>query len=94
MARALVRRPRLLALDEPFDGLDDATRGLLAGALGRLAGSGLQLLLVSHRVEELLPQITHVLGLRGGRVLWRGPRRRALTPRNLRRLYGADAGGA
>jgi molybdate transport system ATP-binding protein len=49
----------------------------------------LQLLLVSHRVEELLPQITHVLGLRGGRVLWRGPRRRALTPRNLRRLYGA-----
>ena len=89
VARALVRRPRLLALDEPFDGLDDATRGLLAGALGRLAGSGLQLLLVSHRVEELLPQITHVLGLRGGRALWRGPRRRTLTPRNLRRLYGA-----
>jgi molybdate transport system ATP-binding protein len=88
VARALVRRPRLLALDEPFDGLDDATRRLLAGALGGLAGSGVQLLQVSHRVEELLPQITHVLALRGGRVLWRGPRRRALTPRNLRRLYG------
>lgn len=101
VARALVRRPRLLALDEPFDGLDAATRSLLSGALGRLAGSGVQLLLVSHRVEELLPQITHVLGLRGGRVLWRGPRRRTLTPRNLRRLYGAagpraepGAGGA
>jgi molybdate transport system ATP-binding protein len=89
VARALVRRPRLLALDEPFDGLDHASCSLLSSALGRLAGSGVQLLLVSHRVEELVPQITHVLGLRGGRVLWRGPRRRALTPRNLRRLYGA-----
>ena len=89
VARALVRRPRLLALDEPFDGLDEASRRLLAGALGRLAGSGLQLLLVSHRLEELLPGITHVLGLRGGRILWQGPRRRTLTPRNLARLYGA-----
>ena len=89
VARALVRRPRLLALDEPFDGLDEVSRRLLAGALSRLAGEGLQLLLVSHRVEELIPEITHVLGLRGGRVLWQGPRRRTLTPRNLRRLYGA-----
>ncbi len=92
VARALVRRPRLLALDEPFDGLDDASRRLLAGALGRLAGTGLQLLLVSHRVEELIPEITHVLALRGGRVLWQGRRRRALTPRNLRRLYGTGPG--
>ncbi len=88
VARALVRRPRLLALDEPFDGLDEGTRRLLAEALGRLAAAGLQLLQVSHRVEELLPEVTHVLALRSGRVLWQGPRRRALSPRNLRRLYG------
>ena len=92
VARALVRRPRLLALDEPFDGLDEASRRLLAGALSRLAGEGLQLLLVSHRVEELIPEITHVLGLRAGRILWQGPRRRALSPRNLRRLYWAKPG--
>jgi molybdate transport system ATP-binding protein len=92
VARALVRRPRLLVLDEPFDGLDEVSRRLLAGALSRLAGEGLQLLLVSHRVEELIPEITHVLGLRGGRVLWQGPRRRTLTARNLRRLYGAKPG--
>ena len=92
VARALVRRPRLLALDEPFDGLDEASRRLLAAALSRLAIEGLQLLLVSHRVEELIPEITHVLGLRGGRILWQGPRRRALAQRNLRRLYGAKPG--
>jgi molybdate transport system ATP-binding protein len=88
VARALVRRPRLLALDEPFDGLDEGARRLLADALGRLAASGPQLLLVTHRVEELLPEVTHVLALRAGRVLWQGARRRALTPGNLRRLYG------
>jgi molybdate transport system ATP-binding protein len=88
VARALVRRPRLLALDEPFDGLDEDARRLLAQALGRLAAAGLQLLQVSHRVEELLPEVTHVLALRAGRVLWQGPRRRALSARNLHRLYG------
>jgi molybdate transport system ATP-binding protein len=88
VARALVRRPRLLALDEPFDGLDEGSRGLLAGALGKLTAKGIQLLQVSHRVEELIPEITHVLALSGGRVLWQGPRRGTLTPRNLRRLYG------
>jgi molybdate transport system ATP-binding protein len=94
VARALVRRPRLLALDEPFDGLDQASRRLLAGALGRLAGTGPQLLLASHRLEELIPEISHVIALRGGRVLWQGPRRRTLTPRNLRRLYGPPAEAA
>ncbi len=88
VARALVSRPRLLALDEPFDGLDEGARRQLAEALGRLAAAGLQLLQVSHRVEELLPEVTHVLALRAGRVLWQGPRRRVLAPRNLRRLYG------
>jgi molybdate transport system ATP-binding protein len=92
VARALVRRPRLLALDEPFDGLDEGSRRLLTGALGGLVGTGLQLLLASHREEELIPEISHVIALRGGRVLWQGPRRRALTPRSLRRLYGAEAG--
>lgn len=87
-ARALVRRPRLLALDEPFDGLDPDSRELLARALGALAARGTQLLLVSHRVEELIPELTHVIGLREGRVLWQGPRRRVLTARNLSRLYG------
>jgi molybdate transport system ATP-binding protein len=88
VARALVRRPRLLALDEPFDALDSGSRQLLAHALTRITSLGIQLLLVSHRVEELIPAITHVIGLRGGRVLWQGPRRRMLTPRYLRRLYG------
>jgi len=88
VARALMHRPRLLALDEAFDGLDEGTRRLLVDALGSLAAAGLQLLQVSHRVEELLPEVTHVLALRAGRVLWQGPRRRVLTPRNLGRLYG------
>ena len=93
VARALVRRPRLLMLDEPFDALDEGSRDLLAGALGSLATMGIQLLQVSHRIEELIPAITHVIGLRQGRVFWQGQRRRILTPRNLAKLYGKALAG-
>jgi molybdate transport system ATP-binding protein len=89
-----LHRPRLLVLDEPFDGLDTASRGLLERAVGRLAREGLPLILVSHRTEELLHEITHVLGLRGGKVIWQGPRREMLTPANLEKLYSSAPGRA
>jgi molybdate transport system ATP-binding protein len=62
-ARAFVRRPRLMLLDEPFTGLDPGRRRLLQHALSELARSGTQLVMAVHHREDLIPEITRVLRL-------------------------------
>jgi molybdate transport system ATP-binding protein len=75
LARALVRRPRLLVLDEPMNGLDPAGRAWLGQALSRLARGGATLVMSTHHRPELPAAVTHELELRDGRVAYRGPRR-------------------
>lgn len=71
--RALARNPRLLVLDEPFDGLDADARRALSGFLTDRMAAGVQLVLVTHRSEELLPGISHILSLEEGTVVGAGP---------------------
>jgi molybdate transport system ATP-binding protein len=71
--RALARNPRLLVLDEPFDGLDADARRALARFLSDRMAAGVQLVLVTHRSEELLPGISHILCLEEGAVVGAGP---------------------
>jgi molybdate transport system ATP-binding protein len=73
IARELIRRPKMLILDEPFEGLDRPGRETLAAMLDRLAISGLPLLLITHRPEELLPAISHVLTIDKGRITGAAP---------------------
>jgi molybdate transport system ATP-binding protein len=72
MARALLHRPHLLILDEPFNGLDASMRQHLADMITGLAREGLQVILVSHRQEEILPVMTHYLELGANRILDKG----------------------
>ena len=73
IARAVFKSPRLLILDEPFDGLDVPSRNRLSGAVHRLMRE-LQVILVAHRPEEILPSISHVIQLEDGRVVRKGRR--------------------
>ena len=66
IARALVGKPHVLALDEVCDGLDAPTRADLQQTLERVAQSGTQLLLATHRQEEVLSCMTHLLVLENG----------------------------
>jgi len=82
LARALVRRPLLLVLDEPCQGLDAAHRALVLGALDAVVEAGQsRVLYVTHHHDELPAAITHVLRLDGGRVISSGPRAAETTPR-------------
>lgn len=72
LARALLRAPRLLILDEPFDGLDPAMRQRLADMITGLMADGQQIVLVTHRAEEILPGMTHYLVLGENRIREQG----------------------
>ncbi|MDL2279388.1 ATP-binding cassette domain-containing protein [Desulfovibrio sp. OttesenSCG-928-G11] len=66
--RALMGRPRLLLLDEPFDGLDSPARAAVFKALELAAGQGATLVLSAHREEDIPPFITKRLRLEKGRI--------------------------
>ncbi len=61
LARELIRNPKMLILDEPFDGLDASGRREMVGMINRMAAAGLPIILVTHRAEELPAATTHLL---------------------------------
>jgi molybdate transport system ATP-binding protein len=68
-ARALVKTPRLLVLDEPCQGLDAAHRATLVALIDHLCRqTGISLIYVTHHADELPTAITHVLRLVRGRI--------------------------
>jgi iron complex transport system ATP-binding protein len=89
IARALVTRPEALVLDEPTTGLDFVARYRFMESVRRLAADGTTLILVTHHVEEIVPEIKRVILLRGGRVAFSGEPRDALTPAHLSEAFGA-----
>ncbi len=91
LARALLKSPQLLVLDEPFGGIDAETRASLMDTIQSLAAAGMPIVLVTHRPEELLPAISHVLLLREGRVVKQGKRDDVLKPEVLDNLYAREA---
>jgi molybdate transport system ATP-binding protein len=75
IARALLSRPELLILDEPFVGLDAAGRSEVAALLGELIWHGTRVLLVT--CSDIVPEwVTHILELDRLAIRWQGPRRK------------------
>ena len=93
IAKALLADPRLLILDEPFDGLDSASAEWLSQSISGLIKNGLAVWLVSHRFDELVPEIKHVLCLKSGKIFAKGLRSEVLNADNMDRLYAEDEGG-
>jgi iron complex transport system ATP-binding protein len=87
IARALVHRPRQLLLDEPSNALDLAAQRELRETLRRLAREGTGLVLVTHDLRDILPEIERVILMRGGRILGDGPRAELLTEARLSELF-------
>ena len=87
IARALVHEPKTLLFDEPSNALDIAGQVGLRDTMRELAQSGLGILLVTHHVAEIIPEIERVVLLRRGKVLADGPKQKVLTSENLSALF-------
>src|SRR5205814_1651791 len=88
IAQALVRRPRLLLLDEPLDSLDLPNQQGVAGLLQRISDDGVTVVIVAHDVNPILGYLDQVVYIVGGRAL-AGPPETVITTEKLSRLYGA-----
>ncbi|MFD7308746.1 metal ABC transporter ATP-binding protein [Promicromonospora sp. NPDC059942] len=72
IARALVREPDLLVLDEPVAGVDVASQEAFATTMRRLVDGGLTVLVVLHELGELEPLVTRAVVLKHGKVVHDG----------------------
>ena len=90
LARALINRPALLILDEPFAFMDIGSRVKAYHLVARIARSpsAPQIVLVTHHLEDITPVFTHGLILRQGRIITRGRRDSVLSRKNLQEIFG------
>jgi iron complex transport system ATP-binding protein len=89
IARALVTEPQALVLDEPTAGLDVVARHRFLALVRKIARQGTTIVLVTHHVEEIIPEIDRVVLLNGGRIVDSGPKASMLTSERLSLLFEA-----
>ena len=88
LARALVHEPRALILDEPSTALDLFAQHELGGILSKLAKSGIGIVMVTHHLSDLIPEIDRVVLMSRGRIAADGPKPEVLTQERLSSLFG------
>ncbi len=87
LARAMAGQPRLLILDEPYEGLDADAAKNLAQTLPAFMQSGTGIVLVTHQLGRISHHFSHVLCVKSGRVIEQGPREKILVPNKIDALY-------
>jgi iron complex transport system ATP-binding protein len=88
IGRALVHDPEALILDEPTNSLDPGSTGEFRALLRKLARTGRSLLLVTHHIADIIPEIDRVILIRNGRIAADGEKERFLTSARLSTLFG------
>src|ERR1700730_4816663 len=90
IGRALVASSQMLLLDEPSNALDLAAQTDLRNLLRRLAQQGTGILLITHHIADILPEIDRILLMREGRIVADGPKTDLLTAANLSNLFNTE----
>ena len=88
LARALVHRPQTLILDEPTAGLDFAASFDYLQRIRELSAADRNIVIVTHHLNEIPPEVDRIVLLQEGRVFADGPKREVLTEANLSAVYG------
>ena len=88
IARALVHNPRALLFDEPCNSLDLAAQHTVRQAMRTLANSGIGIILVTHELADIVPEIQRVVLMSRGRIVADGPKEEMLQVEQLSKLFG------
>jgi iron complex transport system ATP-binding protein len=88
LARALVHDPRALVLDEPSNSLDVAAQHELRELMRKLARAGIGIILVTHHLADIIPEIDRVILMRAGQIVTDGRKPDVLTSPALADLFG------
>ena len=88
IARALVHDPLALILDEPTNSLDLRAVYEFRNTLRTVAQSGVGLILVTHHLPDIIPEIERVVLLKEGRVFRDGPKSEVLSSESLGEVFG------
>ncbi len=89
IARALVHKPRALLFDEPCNSLDIAAQHGLRETMRELANSGIGIILVTHELADIVPEIERVVLMSNGRIVADGRKEEVLREKTLSWLFGA-----
>lgn len=90
IARALVHKPEALLFDEPCNSLDLAAQQSLRHTMRTLANSGTAIILVTHELADIVPEIQRVVLMSRGRVVADGPKEEMLQVERLTALFGVN----
>jgi iron complex transport system ATP-binding protein len=88
IARALVHRPRALLFDEPSNSLDLFARHGLRQTMSLLANAGIGIVLVTHDLSDVIPEIERVVLMAQGRIVADGRKEDILQAERLSALFG------
>ena len=87
LARAAITDPDILLLDEASSGLDFPSRADLRNTIASYITSGRTLIMVTHELSEILPEINRIILMKDGRIVMDGEKRDALREDILSELY-------
>ena len=90
IARALVHQPQALLFDEPSNSLDLAAQQKVRHTMSALARSGTAIILVTHELADIVPEIQRVVLMSRGRVMADGPKEEILQVDRLAGLFNVN----
>lgn len=89
IGRALVHDPKALILDEPGNSLDLHALYKFSNILRKIARTSTSIILVTHNISDVIPEIKRVILMKDGKFFKDGPKQDMLTDHNISKLFGA-----
>jgi len=86
----MVHEPKTLLFDEPSNSLDIGAQQRLRETIRELARRGIGILLVTHHLADVIPEIERVVLLSQGRIVGDGAKDKMLTAERLAALFGVE----